>query len=91
MQAKPWYVYILRCRGGSLYTGITTDLKARLAKHNAGSASAYTRTRRPVRAVYAEEQPNRSAATKREIEIKRWPREKKMALIRTGRSRLGRK
>ncbi|PYP69609.1 MAG: hypothetical protein DMD41_16575, partial [Gemmatimonadetes bacterium] len=61
-----WTVYLLRCRDGSLYTGITNDLARRLARHRAGTASAYTRARRPLRLVYTEGQPSRSAALRRE-------------------------
>lgn len=79
----PWYVYILRCRDRSFYTGITTNLKEREKKHNAGKASRYTRTRLPAKMVYAEKQPDKSSALKREIEIKRWPRAKKATLIKS--------
>src|SRR2546430_664238 len=60
-----WTVYLLRCRDGSLYTGITNDLPRRLARHRAGTASAYTRARRPLRLAYTEGQPSRSAALRR--------------------------
>src|SRR5256712_9566110 len=56
---------MLRCRDGSLYTGITNDLPKRLTRHDAGTASAYTRARRPVRLVFQERQPDRSAALRR--------------------------
>lgn len=63
-----WFVYILRCADGSLYTGITTDLERRVAEHNSGerSGARYTRPRRPVALVYHECQESRSAAGKRE-------------------------
>ncbi|HEU5260935.1 MAG TPA: GIY-YIG nuclease family protein [Gemmatimonadales bacterium] len=77
-----WTVYLLRCRDGSLYTGITSDLGRRLARHRAGTASAYTRSRLPVRLVYQEPQPTRSAALKREAELRRLPRTRKLALVR---------
>jgi putative endonuclease len=77
-----WWVYILRCSDRSLYTGITTDLGARLAAHRDGSASKYTRARRPVRLVYQEPHPNRSSAAKREAAIKKLARSAKLALIR---------
>src|SRR3989454_197350 len=66
-----WTVYLLRCRDGSLYTGITNDLARRLARHRAGTGSAYTRARRPLRLVYTEGQPSRSAALRREAALKR--------------------
>ena len=74
-------VYVLRCRDGSLYTGITNDLARRLAAHRAGKASAYTRSRGPLRLVYREPVPDRRAALRREAAIKRLPREDKLALI----------
>src|SRR5260370_22728488 len=71
---------MLRCRDGSLYTGITNDLPKRLARHNAGSASAYTRTRRPLRLVFQERQLDRSAALRREAAVRRLSRAEKLAL-----------
>jgi putative endonuclease len=73
---------MLRCRGGSLYTGIAIDLPTRLAAHRAGTASAYTRSRRPVRLIYHERQPTRSAALKREAALRRLSREAKLTLVR---------
>lgn len=78
-------VYLLRCRDGSLYTGITNDLTRRLAAHRAGKASAYTQSRRPVRLAYREALPDRGAALRREAAIKRLPRREKLALVRSGR------
>ncbi len=75
-------VYLLHCRDGSLYTGITNDLPRRLAAHRAGKASAYTRARGPVRVVYREPVADRSAALRREAAIKRLTRAKKLELIR---------
>lgn len=75
-------VYLLRCRDGSLYTGITNDLARRLTAHRAGKASAYTRSRRPLRLVYREPARDRSAALRREAAIKRLPRKAKLELIR---------
>ncbi|HVP62453.1 MAG TPA: GIY-YIG nuclease family protein [Myxococcaceae bacterium] len=77
-----WYVYMLRCRDGSLYTGATNDLEARLAVHRRGRGAAYTRSRLPVRLVYAEPAANRSAALKREWALKRLTRPEKVALLR---------
>ena len=77
-----WFVYLLRCADGSLYTGITKDVKRRCQQHNAGTASRYTRTRLPVRMVYQEAQPSRSAALKREAAIKAMTRAEKLTLIR---------
>jgi putative endonuclease len=78
----PAFVYVLRCRDGSLYCGWTTDPRARAAKHNQGLGGAYTRSHRPVKLVYVERCSDRSAALKREIAIKRLSRPQKLALIR---------
>ncbi len=89
--ADTWFVYILRCADGSLYTGITKDLDRRLEQHNAGTASRYTRSRLPVTLEYQEEQPNQSLALKRELAIKAMSRKAKESLIRltaTSRTRL---
>ena len=82
----PWFVYIARCRDGTLYTGVTTDVARRLAAHNAGRGAAYTRGRGPVALAHAEPAADRSAALRREHEIKRMTREGKMAVgsVRTG-------
>jgi putative endonuclease len=77
----PWLVYILRCRDGSLYTGITTDLAKRLRAHAAGKASRYTRSRLPVRPVYGEPQATKSLALKREAAIKALSRPQKLRLV----------
>jgi putative endonuclease len=76
-----YYLYLLECEGGSLYTGITTDVDRRLAEHKAGIGGRYTRAKNAKRIVYTEAHPNRSSASKREAEIKRWPREKKLELF----------
>jgi predicted GIY-YIG superfamily endonuclease len=75
-------VYILRCADGTLYTGITKDLARRTKQHNAGTASRYTRSRRPVKLVYQEPQRNQSSALKREAAIKKLTRREKLALVR---------
>lgn len=76
-----WKLYILRCRDGSLYTGITTDIEKRIAAHNAGKGAKYTRSRRPVVLAYSEVCGSHSEALKRELEIKAMPREEKLKLI----------
>jgi putative endonuclease len=76
----PWQVYLLRCRDGSLYTGVTNDLRRRLEFHNSGKASAYTRSRRPLTLAYQEPQPDRGAALKREAAIRRLSRAEKLVL-----------
>ncbi|MCX7401490.1 MAG: GIY-YIG nuclease family protein [Planctomycetales bacterium] len=78
----PWFVYLLRCADGSLYTGVSNDVGRRIEKHNAGTASRYTRSRLPVVLVYQEEQPGRSQALKRELAIKDLSRQKKEKLIK---------
>ncbi len=76
-----WYVYILECESGTLYTGITTDVARRFAEHKAGTGAKYTRSH-PVKAcVYSESCDSRSTALKREAEIKRLTRPEKKALI----------
>jgi putative endonuclease len=76
-----YYVYVLRCSDGTLYTGSTNDLTAREQTHNTGRGAKYTAGRRPVRTVYAEQHESRSAAQKREAQLKGWTRAKKEALI----------
>lgn len=76
-----WTLYVLRCRNGSLYTGVTTDLARRLDQHGAGRASRYTRGRLPVRLVYVEPCTDRSAALRREAAVKRLSRAEKERLI----------
>ena len=76
-----WYVYILQCGDGTLYTGSTTDVERRLAVHQKGRGAKYTRSRQPLTLVYREPQPNRSAALRREAAIKRLSRREKLALI----------
>ena len=75
------YVYIVECADGTLYTGWTVNVEQRVKVHNAGRGARYTRMHGPVKLVYFEELPDRVAAQKRELEIKRWPREKKLHLI----------
>ena len=77
-----WFVYILRCADGSLYTGITNDVKRRCRQHTNGTASRYTRSRRPCKLVWQEAHRSRSSALKREAAIKTWTRREKLALIR---------
>ena len=75
------YTYIVRCADGSLYTGWTTDLTARLAVHNKGQGARYTRSRLPVELAWSEEQSDPSAARRREAQIKQLSRQEKLALI----------
>lgn len=79
---ESYRVYLLQCADDTFYTGITTDLERRLKEHNQGTASKYTRCRLPVSLIYWEPAENRSAATKRELEIKKWQRAKKWELVK---------
>jgi putative endonuclease len=79
--SQGWFCYVVECSDGTLYAGITTALERRLALHNRGVASRYTRGRRPVRLVHAERYPDRAAATRREREIKALSRLSKRQLL----------
>ncbi len=81
------FVYIVRCKDGSLYTGYCRDTGARIRAHNTGRGARYTSGRRPVRLVYSEAFDTLSAALKREYELKQWPRVKKQALVKAARKR----
>ena len=77
-----WKVYILRCADGTLYTGIATDIEARLAKHVNGTGAKYTRGRAPFELLLVEDHLTKSAALKRELTIKRLSRAQKLDLVR---------
>ena len=81
MTEKTWYVYMLRCKDDTLYTGVSDDVARRAAVHNSGKGAKYTRSRRPVEVVYTEECESHSAALRREIAIKRLKRQEKEQLI----------
>lgn len=76
-----WYVYILKCSDNSFYTGHTNNLNERIKRHNSGRGSSYTAVRSPVKLLLYEENENETAAVKREMQIKKWSRAKKIALI----------
>ena len=76
-----WFVYILRCGDGTLYTGVTDDVQRRLAAHRVGKGAKYTRGRGPLELVYTQEQPDKSAALRREFQIKKLTRPQKERLI----------
>lgn len=82
------FVYMLRCKDGSLYTGWTNDLEHRLAMHNSGRGAKYTRGRAPLELVYSEELPDKEAALRRECAIKKLRREQKLALLQTWQARI---
>ena len=77
-----YYVYLLQCSDGTIYTGITTDVERRFQEHKNGKGGHYTSSRKVVKLLYTEKQKNRSNALKREAEIKGWRREKKLDLVR---------
>ena len=80
---KEWKLYILECKDGTLYTGVTDDLSRRLAAHRAGKGAKYTRGRGPLILRYTECCEDRSVALRREIQIKRLTREEKLLLCHT--------
>jgi predicted GIY-YIG superfamily endonuclease len=84
---RRFFVYIVRCRDGSYYTGLTVDLDRRVAKHNRGQGAKYTASHRPVKLVYRERCGDLSAAMRRERQIKSLTHAGKAGLIRTGRRR----
>ncbi len=78
-----WTCYLLRCADDTLYCGITNDLEKRITAHNEGAAAKYTRGRVPVQLIYAEPCADKSTALKREMQIKKLSRKKKLALAKT--------
>lgn len=77
-----WYVYILLCVDGTLYTGISNNLEKRFLDHQNGKAARYTRSHKPVKLVYSEQLPTQSEALKRERQIKGWSRTKKIMILK---------
>jgi predicted GIY-YIG superfamily endonuclease len=84
-----FWVYILRCRDGSYYTGHTDNLELRLAQHREGSASSWTRARRPVELVWCDSAPSREEALAFELRVKKWSRAKKEAMMAGDWARVG--
>ena len=76
-----WHVYIIECRDKTLYIGVTKNVTQRLKQHNSGKASKYTRGRTPVTLKYREDHTGKTSALKREHQLKRWSRRKKLVLI----------
>ena len=76
-----WFVYIIKCIGGSLYTGTTNDLEKRFKAHKSGKGGRYTRSHIPKKIVFFEKCDNKITALKREREIKKWPRKEKIKFI----------
>jgi len=81
MARDGWWVYLLVCADGTFYCGVTTDVARRLAAHEAGRGARYTRGRQPLRVVWVEPAPTRSAALRRERQVKHWPPQRKEALV----------
>ncbi len=79
--AVAWFVYVVRCRDGSLYTGISNDVARRISTHNAGRGARYTRSRGPVELIHVERKRSRSTAQSREARIKALSRAQKLALV----------
>ena len=82
---QDWYVYIVRCRDGSLYTGIATDVERRIADHLSNKGAKYLRGRGPLKLVYKKQVGGKGRALEVEHKVKRLPRHKKETLIKTGR------
>jgi len=82
-----YFVYVIECNDGSLYTGITTDVERRLEEHKEKKGGHYTSSRTVKKVVFTEKHPDRSSALKREVEIKSWPRQKKLKLLEIARVR----
>ena len=85
--SREWKLYILRCGDGSLYTGITVDVEARLAQHRDGTGAKYTRGRGPLELVYVEDCEDHSQALKRELAIKALSKNEKQALIQSAKEK----
>ena len=81
---KKWFVYLLRCSDGSIYTGITKKISQRIETHNEGKGATYTAQRRPVSLLYQEPHPDHGSALRREAEIKKWRKGKKEELVAGG-------
>ena len=79
-----WFVYILQCHDNSYYTGMTSDIKDRIIRHNQGRGPEYTKLRRPVKLIYLEECDSQEKALKRELEIKKFSRANKERLMKFG-------
>ncbi|MDP3973974.1 MAG: GIY-YIG nuclease family protein [Candidatus Daviesbacteria bacterium] len=76
-----WFVYVLLCKDGTFYTGSTNNLEKRFSEHKNGKGGHYTRSHKPIKIMYSEQLPTKSAALKREIEIKKWRRSKKIQAL----------
>ncbi len=81
-----YFVYLIECEGGSIYTGITTDVKRRFEEHASKTGAKYTRAHKVKKLLYTEKHANRSKASRREAEIKSWKRAMKLKLVKRGRA-----
>ena len=79
-----WYVYMVKCKDGSIYTGISNDVEDRVKEHNSGQGAKYTASRKPVHLIFQEKHRDKVSAMKREIRIKSWSKVRKEALSRLG-------
>ncbi|MEX1028022.1 MAG: GIY-YIG nuclease family protein [Candidatus Paceibacterota bacterium] len=79
-----YYFYLLRCSDGSLYAGICIDLEQRVKTHQNGKGAKYTRSRLPVTLEYQEDHPSKGDALRRELEVKKWTKQRKERLVRDG-------
>lgn len=79
--SKPWFLYLIECRGGRIYTGVTVDVAARYATHAAGKGARYTRAHPPERLLLVVEYPGRSEALQAEYAVKQWSAARKRAWI----------
>ena len=77
---KYWYLYMVRCADDSIYTGISNDVQSRINKHNRGVGAKYTAGRLPVSLIFSERHANQSSARKREVQLKKWSKNKKEIL-----------
>ncbi len=82
-ESKPWFVYLVRCRDGSIYTGITDNVNARIEKHNSGRGAKYTAQRGPVSLLYSEMLADQGSAMRRESQIKKWGKAQKESLAQS--------
>lgn len=81
-ESNQWVVYILKCKNGDLYTGITDNLQRRFKEHTSGKGGHFTKSFAAEEILFSEKHPDKSSALKREAQIKGWTREKKLALIK---------
>ena len=80
-EPEPWFCYMLRCKDGSLYVGMTNDVAIRVEKHNRGFGPEFTKKRRPVELAWSQKFADRFAARAKEVELKGWTRKKKLSLV----------